>query len=497
MAELPFLAGEQGRGPFLVLLFFIAVSVVTVWEAWEGTLPATEEAVVAEIAREVQAGGKIWPLTLGGGEVRDLSPVAPWSMALFFRYFGANILSARLPFMIFSILTLLMTYIAGMRLAGNSRGGKWIDSSHATGLLAAVILSLSAFFGKNAGNISQNVPFTFFFITALAGWLGLPEKRSGLFLWGAGIAGSVMSAGSGGLLLIPGCLLASLLDARRGALWRDGGFIAATISAAVAAAAWLAWISSGLTAGTASSRTWAMLYCFASPYGNPFTSLVFSVRKVWIYTLPWSVPATFMVKRAVFPPWRRSVGAVGEVRGILSFALIIFAAAALARPFHSGVFLPVAAIMAIIAARGISIWMKDANMVWTLNQALISLICLLMLLLAATPLRIHRRRIEPVEDLARMAGKIVPEGNRLGSFRYGNEAVSAQLLFYGGRALGARLEDPSDVEKTASLDPGLIILTTTGHFEALKESKLRYRLNILYRVSDLLLINLNEDDENI
>ncbi|MBN1164832.1 MAG: hypothetical protein JXB45_09660, partial [Candidatus Krumholzibacteriota bacterium] len=60
MAELPFLAGEHGRGPFLVVLFFLSVMVITLWGAWEGSLPQTEEIITAEIARETAAGGEVW-----------------------------------------------------------------------------------------------------------------------------------------------------------------------------------------------------------------------------------------------------------------------------------------------------------------------------------------------------------------------------------------------------------------------------------------------------
>ena len=78
MSELPFLAGEQGRGSFLVLLFLVSAAVVTGWGIWEGTLPHSEEAIYAETARESAVEGGVWSLRFDGLPVSDMPPIPIW-----------------------------------------------------------------------------------------------------------------------------------------------------------------------------------------------------------------------------------------------------------------------------------------------------------------------------------------------------------------------------------------------------------------------------------
>ncbi|MCK4236406.1 MAG: glycosyltransferase family 39 protein, partial [Candidatus Krumholzibacteria bacterium] len=162
MSELPFLTGEQGRGPLLVTLFFISAALVTVWGIWGGTLPASDEAVLAESAREILVEDEVWMMHFDGKPIYDTPPLALWLMAFTMRIFGTGELGACLPFVIFSVLTFYLVFLAGGVKAGEGPSRQWITRPRAVGFLSAIILAASPLFGKFAPHIVLDVPFAFF-----------------------------------------------------------------------------------------------------------------------------------------------------------------------------------------------------------------------------------------------------------------------------------------------------------------------------------------------
>lgn len=491
MTELPFLAGEQGKGPLLVLLFFLAAAFVFAWGSWEGTVPATEEAVVAEAAREIASSGDVWPIRINGEADYSVAPGAPWMISVFFVLFGASALTARLPFILSGLLILFVTYITGERGQKKDSGGSgWIDASHAVGLLSAVILAMSAIFARNTVHITENIPLTFFLILSLAGWLSLPERKSGILLWTAGIAGAVLSAGSGGLLPVAGALFSMIFDDKRRKIWKDPIFISATAIVLILSISWLRMLAGARAGGDIPGL---LPGAFTSPRAPLYVALWDSIKNVSIYTMPWAVPAAAGCCRTVISIARREkVDDQGRLdRVLVSFGLIFFIPAALVIPVQSGIFLPVAPLIAILAAREIARWLRSTANLWTLDQGLIALICFLMLLLAATPLKLHRREVDPVEELVFMAAKMVREGDSIGNYRFGGRERGAQVLFCCGSRLDPSAAEPLELDVLARKNPGKIFATTSEGLSELYGAGLKSRISILYRVDDLLLIRLD------
>ncbi len=128
MAELPFLAAEEGRGHVLALLFFFAVFLVAAWGSWQGTLPASDEAVLAQTANEIGSIGRALPLRFDGVPVHDTPPFAPWLMAVFYSRFGVNEFAARFAFVLLSIAAIYVTYLRGKgRVPGLGRSGRAVS----------------------------------------------------------------------------------------------------------------------------------------------------------------------------------------------------------------------------------------------------------------------------------------------------------------------------------------------------------------------------------
>jgi 4-amino-4-deoxy-L-arabinose transferase-like glycosyltransferase len=520
LAELPFLTGEHGRGPFLVFLFFISVGIVIVSGIWEGTLPRSEEAVFAETAREVVVTGDCLTMHFDGEPVYDTPPLPACFTALFIRIFGNHVFAVRLPFVVFAFLTLYLIYlVAGITAGGEPFSGEWITQARALGLLSAVILAASPIFGKYAPQVTPELSFTFFVVLALLGWLSLPERSSGLLLWGAGLAGGLLSIGAGGLLVIPGSLLALITDRRRRVLWRSPGFLLATLAGLVVGCSWLVWTTGQAAGGT--GELWALLAGFSGPSGGDLLS---SLRELWLRSLPWAIPATAAVFRILFlrKGSLRRGGLSGADDTLLCFSAVLFVAIALSHPLRIAAYLPLVPLCAVISAREIARWTAGAaetaagahaagtaggggdvmgiggreldrglQKLWSFNQAMTAIFCLLMLLLAATPMRLHERRFDPIEDIARTAASLTPEGTRLGNFRQDYRTQSARMLFYGNRALDRPLTSPREVAAVLEREPEKVFFSMATDLDLLRKSAgFPSRLNIRYRAGELVLFGL-------
>jgi 4-amino-4-deoxy-L-arabinose transferase-like glycosyltransferase len=509
LAELPFLAGEQCKGPLLFILFFVSAAVIIVWGIWEGTFPSSSEVIHAETAREVLETGDWWTLHFNGRPVYGTPPIAIWLMAVSIRILGPTEFASRLVFTLFSVLTLYLVYRVGRLSAGAGEPrGRWMTRGNAVGLLSAAILASSSLFGRLAPHVDLNVPYAFFVMLALVGWMRLPDERSGLLPWAVGIAGGVLSAGAGGLLLAAAALVSAAADVRRRALWRRPDFIAATAAALVVGFSWLLPATLRDPESFSRSDLWSPVLGFARARSWHIANLFQALSSLWLRTLPWSIPVTVALVRIAF---LRRGGARGlEVRGadtgLVLFSIPIFFSAALGKPGSADALLPLVPVAAVLSAREIGRWMaaksgegagrEEAGTagLWSCNQAVIAVFCLLMLLLVATPLKLHKVNNEPIRDVARMAKRITPDGTRLVNYRQRYDVQAAMLLFYGQRALERPVMEPEELARRLSNDPHAVVLASAGDLNDLRKSpRFPYHIRIIYRSGDLALLELDED----
>ncbi|UCF05795.1 MAG: glycosyltransferase family 39 protein [bacterium] len=508
MAELPFMAGEQGRGPLLVFLFFVSATVITVWGTWEGTLPQTEEAVRAEVAREILVTGDWWTMHFDGAPLYDLPPLSMWCTAVFLKLFGTNEFSAHLPFVIFSVLTFYIIFLAGeLKPGGRSVSCEWITQPRALGLLSAIILAASPLFGKYAPDLTPHVPFAFFISMAIYGWLLLPESRAGLALWAVGIACGILSGGAGALLLIPGSFLSLVSDRQRRNLWKSPQFLAVTVCALAAGVAWLVPATLRGSGEFAGNQLWTPFSGMGRSFGAAVSSFIVALWELFVRNLPWSIPTVIAVVRILF--FRKSGKRNGDITDLddtlLAFSVVILVPMAIGSAGERSLFLPLLPLAAIIAAREVARWIaavskkteKEPEVVlhrlWTLNQTLTAVFCLFMLLLFATPLRFHRTTVDPIKDIALMAAQLTPEGTRLGNFGQPRRFQAARLLFYGNRSLRTPHVQPEAVLEEIGREPNTVFLATAEQLEELREfagDGAAYRFNVLYRSRELVLFKV-------
>ena len=491
--DLPFMTGARGRGPFLVILFFVSATVVTVWGAWEGTLPATEEAVLAETAREILETGDGWTMHFYGEPVHDVSPLPLWFMAAGYRFLGASEFAARLPFILFAVLTYFITYLIGISSeAARDTGSEWMNRSRSIGLLSAILLAASPVFGRAAPHVSASVPLALFTAIALLGLLSLPECRSGLILWGLGVAGAVFVGGAAGAAITVAAVIAWAVAGRR--RYKGGGlFLLASVSGLVVGAVWL-FLNAPPTEGHLfTNPLWSALGGFLKPQQGAVTRLLLRLKEIWIGNLPWSIAAVAAFVRVIF--FRSKEKGVRPVDGMLAiFTAILFFLLAFTEPAGTDRLLVILPAVAVLSARELSRWIAaygsdSLDRLWSFNQAMVSLFCLLMLLLLATPLRLHRTDVDPIRDIAVMAGQISLGEEPVGNFRQTQLAQRARFLFYSGKRLEEPLYEPADVGRVLKREPTRIFLSTLEDFELLRKSeRAGLELRILYRAGPLVLI---------
>jgi 4-amino-4-deoxy-L-arabinose transferase-like glycosyltransferase len=518
LSELPFLAGEQGRGSFLVLLFFVSAAVVMVWGIWESTLPHSEEAVRAEMAREIAETGEGWTVRLDGDPVYDTPPLPLWVTALLIRLIGANELAARLGFVAFAVITVWIVYCCGMRTElWGSGGSGGILSGSAIGLLSAIILASSPLFAKYAPHLEPGIPLACFVTTALLGWWYLPARRSGYLLWGIGIAGGLLSAGAAGLLVVPASLVSLATDRRRRAVWRSAGFIAVTAAALALGGYWPLRAALHDAGGFGASPLWRAILGFSEPVPRSAVAMLHTLKNLFVGNLPWSIPAAVAVVRILLMRRNRErYGYSAADDTLLVFAVVLLVPVVFSRPGGMGAYLGLLPLAAILSAREVTRWLMPvhlhihgdaaagekagapreftASRIWSFNQVLVALFCLLMLLLVATPLRLHRTVNDPIKEVAVMAGSLVPEGRELGNLGQHRRFQGARLLFYGGRSLGPVMTTSGEVAASLREHPDRVILGDSNGLQELAASGAAPgELRVLYRAGDLLLFGMKDE----
>ncbi len=518
MAELPFLAGEEGRGHILALLFFLAVFLIAVWGIWQGALPASEEAVLAQIANEVPRIGRALPLRFDGVPVHDTPPIAPWVMSLMYSRFGVNDFAARFAFVLLSLGAVYVTCLAGRAASRDweaaaarstapdrrveHKRAHWGTLPTAVGLFSAVVLAASPIFGKFMPHISLGIPFAFFAVLGLLGWLMLPKNRWGFVLWGAALAGSVLSAGAGGFLLVPGALAALAVDRDRRALWRSPGFVIATLAGILIGGIWIVSETARSGSGFFDNVLWAPFAGVVRPPAGAPRVLLDSLTIVWLGNLPWSVPATIAAARVMFfrSKGTREAGAGGVDAALLVFAAVVFIPLSLAGGDTPGAFLPVLPFVSILSAREVARWLrrpgKDlARRLWTLDHVATAVFCLLMLLIVTTPVSVRRTANDPIGDVAKMAARIVPPGSRIGNFGQPYREQCARTLFYGDRALDRPLASAEEVAGALRENPRKIFLSSSRDVETLRSSgAMPFDIRVLFGAGDLVLFGARTAD---
>ena len=336
--------------------------------------------------------------------------------------------------------------------------------------------------------------------------LSLPGGRSGYILWATGLAGSIFISGASGAAIVAGALVVCVADRGRRCVVRNGWFLLATVVALAAGGIWLVLKAPPGGGGFYDNQLWAGFAGFARPQQGVLKAIYGQIKNVWLLNLPWSVVATlaFLQALLIYGKEAATRGIESIDRALALFIAVVFAILAFTSPGKTELLITLMPAAAVLSAREITRWIKGKSperilsRLWSFNQAMVSLFCLLMLLLLATPLRLHRVDVDPIKEVAMMANQQAGEGESVGNYNQPYRTQGARMLFYGGRSLDRPFSEPGNIAGTFERGPGKIFLSTFEDFKFLCESEeIDVGLHMIYRAGSLVLFGASSGPEEV
>ena len=192
------------RGSWLSGILLISMAAFALlWKLGAGTLAAWDEAIYAQVSKEIVQSGNWLTLHWQFAPWFEKPPVFLWITAAVYRVFGVNEFSARLPSAVSGLILLTVTYKTGT-LAYNKRAG----------LLATVILFTGYHFLSFSRFGTMDVMLTLFIYTAVFGYLRARSDRRWWYFSSVACALGVMVKGAGGIVAPTAIVLALVLDRR-------------------------------------------------------------------------------------------------------------------------------------------------------------------------------------------------------------------------------------------------------------------------------------------
>jgi 4-amino-4-deoxy-L-arabinose transferase-like glycosyltransferase len=224
------LSTPGGSKLFDALAIASVASVVLLVKLGAGSLAAWDEAIYAEVSKEMARGGDWLTPHWAHQPWFEKPPLLVWTTAFFFELFGVSEFWARAASALSGVALVVVTYLAA-RLAYDRR----------VGLLAAGVLLTSYHFLSFARFGTTDVMLALFTTLAVYGHLRLQrgggDPRWWYLVWLA-VALALMLKGAGGLVAPAAVALALALDRRLGASLRSRHFRAGCVIALLIVAPW-------------------------------------------------------------------------------------------------------------------------------------------------------------------------------------------------------------------------------------------------------------------
>lgn len=164
-----------------------------------GSLRDFDEAIYAQVARELAEGGDPLALTANGVPWFHKPPLAIWATAILYRLFGVGEGTARAVSAMSGLITVLLVYILGRRHFG-----------YETALAGAFVLLSTPHFVEYSKLGMLDVPLTLAVTTALLAWMRAETDQRWYVVAGAALGAGVMIKGMAAVV-IPVAATAHLL----------------------------------------------------------------------------------------------------------------------------------------------------------------------------------------------------------------------------------------------------------------------------------------------
>jgi 4-amino-4-deoxy-L-arabinose transferase-like glycosyltransferase len=211
-----------------ISLLILIAAFVLLWKLGTGSLAAWDEAIYAQVSKEIVQSGNWLTLHWEYQPWFEKPPLFMWITPFFYRLFGVSEFWARVPSALSGIALLGVTYLIGKYAYGKR-----------VGFLATLILLTCYHFLSFSRFGTMDVMLTLFTYLALYAYLRLnTENQKWWYLVWSSCALALMVKGAGGLIAPAAIVLALAFDKRFGAAIRSKHFWQSVLLALLIVAPW-------------------------------------------------------------------------------------------------------------------------------------------------------------------------------------------------------------------------------------------------------------------
>ena len=479
------------------MLLILATACAVFWKLGSGSLAAWDEAIYAQVAKEMAQGGD-WLTPHWSYQVWfEKPPLLIWVTACFFRLFGVSEFWARAASALSGIGVVLLTYSMGARVY-----------SRRVGLLAAVVLLTGYHFLSFARFGTMEVMLTLFICLAVDAYTRVRagQEKYWYLVWTA-CALALLTKGAGGLIAPALIVLAVAFDRQVGEALRSKHFRLGALLCVLLVAPWhlvmYARYGSDFTGEYLGYHVLARTT--RTLEGHP-TGYLYFVGRLLDGFFPWCLLVPF----ALVSGLRETLK--GERRAgifLLLFGLVfsVYTLIPTRRPWYIVPLYP--ALSILIAALIVKLYRAAQGR--ALYRRLVAAACVVLVIAAASysvlSLYLNRRGDDSAAQLAWQARRLSPADREpLVAFSEGSEAepFDAQtLLFYSDRpveqAYADHLPANDDAKRYVSYSklsdlietsPGRIILRQ----EDVQRLSAKYELQVLAQAGSLVYATIKRKE---
>lgn len=439
---------ERFSSNFLfVSLLVLAAAFALLWKLGAGSLAAWDEAIYAEVSKEM-ARGEGW-LTPHWGDRPwfEKPPLFMWVTALFYRLFGVGEFWARVPSALSGIALVAVTYLIGKDVYGQLAG-----------LLSALVLLTCYHFLSFSRFGTMDVMLTLFIYLALYAYVRLKSgnQRWWYLLWSA-CALAMMVKGAAGIVAPSAIVLALLFEKRLGQAMRSAHFRRGVLLALLIIAPWhvLMYIRHGNAFVDEYIGYHVIARSTRTLEGHPSGYFYYVARLIDGF-FPWCLLIPFAVVSSI----RRDDEALSGSRALLLLCALVFGLYTLIptrRPWYIVPLYPALSILiAVLICR-----LRRKYQSRPVQRRLLMVACVALVIVgglySSVSLYFNRRTEEPVATLSARARSKAPEDKDALVLLHGVEPIYAQVpLFYSDRtvrqAYTSSRPDSPDAERYVSYE---------------------------------------------
>ena len=467
---------ERFSSNFTSISLLISISAFALlWKLGGGSLAAWDEAIYAQVSKEIVRGGGWLTLHWEGQPWFEKPPLFMWITAVSYRLFGVSEFWARVPSALSGITLIGVTYSIGK-----------YTYDRRVGFLAAVVLLTCYHFLSFARFGTTDVMLTLFIYVALYAYVRLNDgSQKWWYLVWASCGLALMVKGAGGIIAPAAIVLTLALDRRLGAAIRSSHFWYGVLLALLISAPWhilmCVWYGHAFTDEyvgyhviTRSTRT---LEGHASGY-------FYYVAKLIDGFFPWSLLVPFAVVSVI----RRDREGRSPSRPLLLLGALVFGLYTVIPTRRPWYIIPLYPALAILIAVFISnLYQKHQSR--PVYRRLITVAGAVLIIVGGfysfVSLYFNYRPEEPVAKLSRLARSTSPDDKDSLVLLSGVEPIYAQIpLFYSDRP----------VQQTyASSEPGSEDAKRYVDYTALAEVTQASAKRIILRKEDIQSLSADYD----